>query len=54
MVKIPKSWVGKKSPSNPNKKEQHQNRKTKEDLNHRWELDDWKTQVKEYLQNANY
>ena len=52
MVKIPKTWVGKKNPSNPIKKEQHQNRKTKEELNHRWETDDWSLQLKDYLLHA--
>jgi hypothetical protein len=47
-----KEWTGKKSPTNPNKKEQHQNRKTKEELVHRWQNDDWKNQYKDYINNA--
>ena len=44
-----KTWTGKKSPTNPIKKEQHQNRKSKEELEHRWENDDWNKQLQEYL-----
>ena len=42
----------KKSPTNPVKKEQHLGRKNKEELEHRWENDDWEIQLKEYLFNA--
>ncbi len=50
MVKMTRPWTGKKSnlPS-PVKKEQHLNRKTKEELEHRWENDDWQKQLQEYL-----
>lgn len=47
-----KTLTGKKSPTNPIKKEQHLNRKSKEELEHRWENDDWNKQLQEYL-NAN-
>lgn len=47
-----KSWVGKKAPTNPKKKEQHQNRKTKDELEHRWQNDDWSQQVKDFLEYA--
>lgn len=43
------NWTGKKCPTNPVKKEQHENRKTKEELVHRWQEDDWQKQIKEYL-----
>ena len=46
------SWTGKKSPTNPIKKEQHTDRKTKEELEHRWENDDWQKQLKDYLENG--
>lgn len=48
MVKVPKMWVGKKSPTNPNKKEQHQNNKSKYELVHNWQEHDWELQVKDY------
>lgn len=51
-MKLPKMWVNKKSPTNPEKQEQHKNRKTKDELIHRWENDDWEKQYKEYLKNA--
>ncbi len=43
-MKVTKTWSGKKSPTNPKKKEQHQDRKTKDILIHRWQEDDWKRQ----------
>ena len=45
-------YTGKKSPTNPSKKEQHKDRKTKEELIHRWQKDDWEKQVKDYLQQC--
>ena len=51
-MKLPKMWVNKKSPTNPDKQEQHKNRKAKDELMHRWENEDWKKQYKEYLENA--
>ena len=51
MTKTPKNWTGKKQPTNPVKKEQHVNRKTKEELEHRWENDDWQKQLKDYLEH---
>lgn len=48
-MKQTKNWTGKKSPTNPVKKEQHKDRKTKEELEHRWENDDWNKQLQEYL-----
>lgn len=52
MVKVPKSWVNKKSPTNPDKKEQHLNNKSKHELEHRWEEHDWELQLKDYISNA--
>ena len=52
MVKIPKTWVNKKSPTNPERKEQHQERKTKKALMHEIEDRDWEEQLKEYTKNA--
>lgn len=50
-MKTQKNYTGKKSPTNPVKKEQHKDRKTKEELEHRWENDDWQKQLKEYLEH---
>ena len=49
-MKLPKNWVNKKSPTNPEKQEQHKNRKTKDELVHRWENEDWEKQYKDYLE----
>ena len=43
------SWTGKKSPTNPIKKEQHEGRKTREEILHKLENQDWKSSLKEYL-----
>ena len=51
-MKLPKMWVNKKSPTNPDKQEQHKNRKSKDELIHRWENEEWKKQYKDYLENA--
>lgn len=48
MQKMKKSWTGKKEPTNPVLKEQHQQRKTKEELIHRWQEEDWDKQLREY------
>ena len=48
-IKITYPYTGKKSPTNPEKQEQHKNRKTKDELIHRWENDDWKKQLKDYV-----
>ena len=50
-MKMQKNWTGKKSPTNPVKKEQHKDRKTKEELEHRWENDDWNKQLRDYIDN---
>ena len=51
-MKLPKMYVGKKNPTNPDKQEQHKNRKSKDELIHRWENEDWEKQYKDYLENA--
>ena len=51
MVKVPKMWVGKKSPTNPDNKDKHTDRKTKNQLDHLWEDHDWREQLKDYLDN---
>lgn len=52
MVKVQKNWTGKKSPTNPDKKEQHQNNKSKYVLEHQWQEHDWELQLKDYISNA--
>ena len=48
MEKQTQSWTGKKSPTNPVRKEQHTNRRTKKlILNQQLEVD-WKDQLKDY------
>ena len=53
MVKIPKKWVGKKNETDPSKKQQHQDRKTKQEVLHKIEDHEWDQQVKEYIVDAN-
>lgn len=52
MVKMIQNWAGKKQPTNPEHKEQHTKRKTKEEIIHRWQEDDWKRQYKDYIEHA--
>lgn len=51
-MQIPKKWVGKKNPTNPIKKEQHQNNKSKHELVHQWQEQDWDKQLKEYVHES--
>ena len=51
MQKMKKIWTGKKEPTNPVLKEQHLDRKTKEEILHHIEDDDWEEQLKEYFDN---
>lgn len=44
-------WVHKKSPTNPEKQEQHKSRKSKDELIHRWENDDWQKQYQDFLEH---
>lgn len=48
MQKMKSPWTGKKPETNPVLKEQHQQRKTKEELIHRWQEEDWDKQLREY------
>ena len=50
-VKITKPWTGRKSPTNPDKKEQHLERKTKKSILHHIEDQDWEEQLKEYKEH---
>lgn len=47
-VKVTKPYTGKKSPTNPEHKEAHQNRKAKKEILHHIHDDDWEQQLKEY------
>jgi phenylpyruvate tautomerase PptA (4-oxalocrotonate tautomerase family) len=52
-MKLPQNWTNhKKFPTNPDKKEAHQNRKSKMVLIHYVEEQDWQQQLKEYNNNA--
>jgi len=51
MVKIPKTWTGKKSETNPKKKEQHLNNKSRHELEHRWQEHDWIQQYQDFLEH---
>lgn len=42
-------WTGKKEPTDPVKKEIHKERKTKKELVHHLEVEDWESQLKEYI-----
>lgn len=54
MAKMTRTWTGKKnSLPSTTKKELHKNRKTKEEINHRWETNDWNNQIKDFLTDAN-
>jgi len=48
-MKMTKPYTGKKDnlPSH-SKKEQHQDRKSKEELVHRWQENDWELQLEEF------
>lgn len=48
MVKLTRMWTGKKEPTNPTKKEQHQDRKTKKGILNHIHDDDWDQQLREY------
>ena len=53
MVKMTKPWTGKKdSLGNPDKKQQHKERKLKKSLLHNIKHEDWTQQLKEYKKNA--
>lgn len=53
-MKMTRPWTGKKDNLlHQIKKEQHKNRKTKDELEHRWENDDWDIQLQEFLIDAN-
>ena len=48
MVKTKKTWTGKKEPTNPQRKDAHSGRKSREELVHKWQLTDWTLQLKDY------
>lgn len=45
---IPKIWIGKKSPTDPSKKEKHKERKIKKEILNTIKNLDWFEQVQEY------
>ena len=46
--KMLRTWTGKTEPTNPSKKEQHQDRRTKREIQQRVKLVDWNKQLKEF------
>jgi len=52
-MKTPRSWVGKKEPTNPIKKEAHQQRKNKRIILLNIKDDEYEQEIKEYKKNAN-
>lgn len=48
MLLLKDKTLRKKQPTNPTKKEQHQNNKSKHELVHQWQEQDWEIQRKEY------
>ena len=48
VVRVTRPWSGKKEPSNPDKKQQHLERKTKKTILHHIEDQDWEEQLKEF------
>ena len=46
--KMLRTWTGKTEPTNPSKKEQHQDRRTKREIQHHVKLVDWNKQLKEF------
>ena len=54
-VKLPKTWTNnKKSPTNPDKKEQHLERKSKKEILHHIKDDDWDEQLREYYASQSF
>ena len=46
--KMLRTWTGKKEPTNPSKKEQHQDRRTKREIQQRVKNVDWVQQLREF------
>ena len=53
MMKITRSWTGKKQPTNPDKKEAHQARKNKQIILLNIKDDEFEQEIIEYKKNAN-
>ena len=53
MMKITRSWTGKKQPTNPDKKEAHQARKNKRIILLNIKDDEFEQEIIEYKKNAN-
>ncbi len=51
-MKITRSWVGKKSPTNPDKKEAHQQRKLKRTILNEIKNEEWEQQILDYKKNT--
>lgn len=48
-MKMTRPWTGKKEKTNPKKKEQHENRKTKKATLHQIKDEEWLQQVRDYV-----
>ena len=48
LMKMNRPWTGKKSETDPVKKETHKERKNKKEILHSLEVLDWELQLKEY------
>lgn len=51
-MKMIRPWTGKKEKTNPKKKEQHENRKTKKATLHQIKDEEWLEQVREYASKS--
>ena len=51
-MKITRSWVGKKEPTNPDKKDAHQQRKLKRTLLNEIKDEEWQQQILDFKKNT--
>lgn len=51
-MKITRSWVGKKEPTNPDKKEAHQQRKHRKTILNEIKDEEWQQQILDYKKNT--
>lgn len=50
-MKIAKSWVGKKSPTNPDRKEAHLQRRIKRAILNEIKNEEWESEILDYKKN---
>ena len=51
-MKTTRSWVGKKEPTNPDKKEAHQQRKHRKTILNEIKDEEWQQQILDYKKNT--